>query len=742
MALEIDSPNNFPIVVRTVQTGPSPPPGEISILQVLPCDDTGNPKTSFKRNVTNYLDFFYVKVTVKNNNPTEAKNVVIVANSYDGNGFSLGVDSVKMSPVSPGATQFPILSIPIPEWASVGNAMVYANVFTDWPGRGTYGVRPLNGIPYCPEENATFEITDGTLAAVTSEAQGSGNYNLTFGLAPDAKAGIYRVYAASSYEGYYITNNTLFGVNAIYVPNHFASIQEAVNAATSTNKSILVFSGTYNEHVTIDKSLTLVGANPSTTIIVGSETGTVVTVTSDNVEISKFTIKNGSGSFPNGGITLNNSGDSIISENTILDNCHGVYLNNFSQRNIIIDNVITLNNGNGIEINSSDNNEISGNTLLSNNYGIHLNHSTGMTLKNNDMICNKYNFAVFGDSLSDFSHTIYESNRVDGKPIIYWTDKSDKEVPSNAGFVAIVNSAKIAVRGLSLKKNGQGVLFAFTTDSFIERVNAARNYYGIYLVNSYGNTIMGSEISNNTVGIYQSYTNQNIICHNSLVNNTNQVDLNQSSNTWDDSDGKGNHWSDYTGEDLDSDGIGDTLLPHQGVDWYPLMGPPILVHDVAVTNLAPIIPYNASQVYPGWKINVTITVKNKGDFTETLVVRAYYNANIFDEQPFTLFPLANSTLTLTWELTLGTSPGTYEIKAEASLTGDNNMTDNTSVDGTIEVKQLGDVDGNGDLNILDVATVATVFSLGIYNPLCDMDMNGYVNILDVATTASAMVLYG
>ena len=75
----------------------------------------------------------------------------------------------------------------------------------------------------------------------------------------------------------------------IRVPKDYPTIQAAVDAASSGD-TIQVAAGIYYEHVTVDKSLTLLGEDSTTTIIDGGWAGTVVTVTADNVNISGFTI--------------------------------------------------------------------------------------------------------------------------------------------------------------------------------------------------------------------------------------------------------------------------------------------------------------------------------------------------------------------------------------------------------------------------------------------------------------------
>ena len=78
----------------------------------------------------------------------------------------------------------------------------------------------------------------------------------------------------------------------IRVPDDYPTIQAAIDAASSGYK-INVSSGTYFEHLIIDKPLKLIGEDKSTTIIDGGGSGNCVHVTADTVEISGFTIQNG-----------------------------------------------------------------------------------------------------------------------------------------------------------------------------------------------------------------------------------------------------------------------------------------------------------------------------------------------------------------------------------------------------------------------------------------------------------------
>jgi len=82
------------------------------------------------------------------------------------------------------------------------------------------------------------------------------------------------------------------------------------------------------------------------------------------------------------------------------------------------------------------------------------------------------------------------------------------------------------------------------------------------------------------VEIYDSYCENNVFHHNNFINGSviNVID-NGTNTKWDDGHGEGNYWSNYIGLDDGSngrvagDGVGDTNIPHMGLDNYPLMEP-------------------------------------------------------------------------------------------------------------------------------------------------------------------------
>lgn len=222
------------------------------------------------------------------------------------------------------------------------------------------------------------------------------------------------------------------------------SIQAAINAANSGD-IISVDSGVYNENVMVNKSVSLIGKNPSNTIIDGNGTEmntVIITSHTNNVKIENFTIQNGEGSDPANLRIVNSKGHKIRS-----------------------------------------------NILRQSQYGLHI------------------------------------------------RDSNDSLIADNV---------------------------------------IANNTNGIYIVNGNGNKIIGNLIKNNTNGAVTHFSGgfvtniPNRFYHNNFVDNRLQVSSLNFATKWDNGV-EGNYWTDYNGQDLNGDGIGDTNTPHLGVDYKPLM---------------------------------------------------------------------------------------------------------------------------------------------------------------------------
>jgi parallel beta-helix repeat protein len=309
-------------------------------------------------------------------------------------------------------------------------------------------------------------------------------------------------------------------------------IQAAIDSA-SVNSTILVSAGVYSERLTIYKPLHLIGASRSDTIIDGSGLDAVIKVNSNNVEISSFTIRNA------------------------LSYEQGIYLSGVSHVNITNNIINGVSNGDGVSLDGSNNDTITGNMFSGNLNAINVTNSNDNLVARNIAVGN-----TIGVQLWNAGDNVVANNTFDN---------------GETGVYMYKATGNIVVRNVAVKNTEIGVV----------------------LIGSSENKIIENSLEINRFGIDIQYSPRNTFYHNNLVSSTlyqvnfvNQGD--RAYTVWDNGTTEcnscvkaGNYWDDYKGTDADGDGIGETNLPADGVDYHPLMKPytPLALAVRAVSNV-------------------------------------------------------------------------------------------------------------------------------------------------------------
>jgi len=343
-------------------------------------------------------------------------------------------------------------------------------------------------------------------------------------------------------EGYTMNNRCDGGTarsirHTLYVDDDgtadFIRISDAVNAAGPYD-TVYVHSGVYHNAIYISRPLTLVGENKSTTMI-SIDFGWIIHIISENVSIHGFSFLVTGGCFVQ-----------LTCSDIIIDASH-----------VTISDCNILNNYYGLRIAHGSFNVISNNTISGGCIGIQVENGERNNLTKNQI-------SISGDN-ADSAITLMSDNN-----LIF-----DSDISSNA---------ESGIYGINIESSENFIVRNFIHDLPLE---------GIVIYGNENNILTQNRISNcGDCGIYLCQSSNNHLYHNDIIDNGCNAYDDGGVNSWDNGfPSGGNYWGDYTGEDMDNDGIGDEpyYIPDVSIDNYPMMSP--------MTSFIPALIANANGPY-------------------------------------------------------------------------------------------------------------------------------------------------
>ncbi len=243
------------------------------------------------------------------------------------------------------------------------------------------------------------------------------------------------------------------------------------------------------------------------------------------------------------GIYIENTDVNFVIKNCNITNSScGIVLSEVE--NATIKNNQFYNNNCGIRIFNSDENEIESNLFHKiKTYSIYIEgDSYGNDFHNNSMWGPGFYFK--GDKIAFTSQEITENNKVNGKPVFYFTseDFKNKLITGDPGQIIISNCSNGRIKNLDINNTNIGLIISFSNDLNLENLNISHNVQqGVQVINSREITLNKLNSSSNQHGLYlmnveNSSISNNLISHNEergisiIYSENNQIKRNKINN--------------------------------------------------------------------------------------------------------------------------------------------------------------------------------------------------------------------
>lgn len=335
-----------------------------------------------------------------------------------------------------------------------------------------------------------------------------------------------------------------------------ASIQMAVNRAQAGD-SIRVRPGTYYQYgIKINKSLTLLGEDKP--LLDASGQGEILTISADNVVVKGFHFqRTGRTSITDWAAVKVLSAKYVqVLNNHISQSYFGIYFSNADHctaRNNTIEGKPSeeQNTGNGIHAWKCNHLLFSDNRVKGHRDGIYLEFVTESHIQRN--FCQ--NNIRYGLHFMFSHNNTYSYNRF----------------RKNGAGVAVMYTRNVVMRHNHFEQNwgsaAYGLLLKDISDSKIEYNTFDNNTAGVYLEGSSRIQFRHNTLENNGWALrLQANCSDNVFEKNNFLANTFDVATNGTTvlNRF-----AGNYWDQYTGYDLNRDGVGD--VPYHPVSLYAMI---------------------------------------------------------------------------------------------------------------------------------------------------------------------------